>query len=114
VQTLLTVMLDHVNSGRLSLERLVGLTSEGPARVFGIANKGALAMGCDADFAIVDLKAKRKITNNWIASRCGWTPYAGTETTGWPVATILRGMVAMREDEVAPAGFGRPLSFAEA
>jgi dihydroorotase len=114
VQTLLTVMLDHVNSGRLSLERLVGLTSEGPARVFGIANKGALAVGRDADFAIVDLKAKRKITNNWIASRCGWTPYAGAETTGWPVATILRGMVAMRDGEAAPAGSGRPLGFADA
>jgi dihydroorotase len=71
-------------------------------------------VGRDADFVIVDLKAKRKITNNWIASRCGWTPYAGAETTGWPVATILRGMVAMRDGEAAPAGSGRPLGFADA
>ncbi len=113
VQTLLTVMLDHVNAGRLSLTRLVKLTSEGPARVFGIANKGALAEGYDADFAIVDLKAKRKITNDWIASLCGWTPYAGAETTGWPIATILRGAVAMRDGDVAAAGSGQPIRFAE-
>ncbi len=113
VQTLLTIMLDHVNASRLSLKRLVELTGEGPARVFGIANKGALAAGFDADFAIVDLKGKRKISNDWIASRCGWTPYAGAETTGWPVATILRGAVAMRDGDVAAAGSGQPIRFAE-
>ncbi len=113
VQTFLTIMLEHVNAGRLSLERLVQLTSEGPARVFGITNKGMLAKGYDADFAIVDLKAKRKITDDWIASRCGWTPYAGTETRGWPVATMLRGALVMRDGEVIAVGPGRPLSFAD-
>ena len=97
VQTLVTIMLDHVNAGRLTLERFVDLTSAGPARVFGIAGKGRIARGYDADFTIVDLKAKRRIENRWIASRCGWTPYDGMETTGWPVATILRGSIVMRD-----------------
>jgi dihydroorotase len=113
VQTFLTIMLEHVAAGRLSLERFVQLASAGPARTFGIANKGALIDGCDADFAIVDLKAKRKITDGWIASRCGWTPYAGMETRGWPVATVLRGALVMRNGEVTVAGFGQPLRFGE-
>jgi dihydroorotase len=113
VQTLVTVMLDHVNAGRLTLERFVDLTASGPARIFGIRGKGRIEAGFDADFTIVDLKARRTITDSWIASRCGWTPYAGRETTGWPAATILRGAFAMREGEAGRAPAGRPLRFAE-
>ncbi len=102
-----------MNAGRLTLERFVDLTSSGPARVFGIAGKGRIARGYDADFTIVDLKAKRRIENRLIASRCGWTPYDGMETTGWPVATILGGSIVMRDGALrgtpqgtAPALFG--------
>jgi dihydroorotase len=77
VQTLVPIMLDHFNAGRLSLERLVDLTSHGPQRLFGIRNKGRIAVGFDADFTIVDLKRRQTIDNNWIASRCGWSPYHG-------------------------------------
>ena len=73
VQTLVTLILDRVNRGELSLERFVDLTSTGPARVFRIVGKGRLAVGYDADFTIVDLKARRRIENRLIASRCGWT-----------------------------------------
>jgi dihydroorotase len=66
VQTLVPLMLDHVNAGRFSLERLVDLTSAGPARVFGIANKGRIAAGYDADFTVVDLKRHQQITNSWM------------------------------------------------
>src|ERR1051325_780691 len=95
VQTLVTILLDHVNAGRLSLERFVDLTSAGAARIFGIAGKGRIARGYDADFTIVDRKARRKIENNWIASKCGWTPFDGMTTTGWPVSTIIRGQIVM-------------------
>ena len=111
VQTLVTIMLDHVNAGRLSLERLVELTSSGPARVFGIAGKGRIERGYDADLTIVDLSARRRIENGWIASRCGWTPYDGKITVGWSVATLLRGRFAMREGEVAGEPAGRPIQF---
>jgi len=113
VQTLLTLMLDCVHRGRLSLERLVELTSSGPARVFSIADKGRIAVGYDADFAVVDLKTTRRIENKWIASRCGWTAYDGITTTGWPVATILRGQVFMRDSAVQGAASGRPLKFVD-
>ena len=111
VQTLVTLLLDRVNAGQLSLERFVDLTSAGPARVFQIAGKGRLALGLDADFTIVDLKLRRRIENRWIASRCGWTAYDGLETTGWPMATVVRGRVAMREDSIAEPPTGRAVRF---
>jgi dihydroorotase len=113
VQTLVTILLDHVNSGRLSLERFVDLTSAGAARIFGIAGKGRIACGFNADFTVVDLKAKRTIENKWIASKCGWTPFAGMATTGWPVATIIRGAIVMRDGELAAANLGKPIQFVE-
>lgn len=111
VQTLATLLLDHVNGGRLSLERFVDLTSAGAARIFGIAGKGRIAKGFDADFTVVDLKKKRKIENSWIASKCGWTPFDGMETIGWPVATIIRGKTVMRDHALIQASQGQPLRF---
>jgi dihydroorotase len=113
VQTLVPLMLNAVNAGRLTLQRLVDLTSHGPARVYGIAGKGRIAGGYDADLTLVDMSARRVIEDTWIASRCGWTPYADWKVTGWPVATIIRGRIVMREDDiVAPAG-GEPVRFME-
>jgi len=113
VQTLTTILLDHVNAGRLTLERFVDLTSAGAARLFGIAGKGRIALGYDADFTIVDLKAKKKIENSWIASKCGWTPFDGMETTGWVLATIIRGRIVMRDRALATGGQGKPMRFVE-
>ena len=113
VQTLVTILLDHVNAGRMSLERFVDLTSTGPARIFGIAAKGRIVIGYDADFTIVDLKREQKIENRWIASRCGWTPFDGMSTRGWPVATIIRGAVVVRDGSLIASGGGRPIRFQE-
>ncbi len=106
VQTLLPLLLDHASAGRLTLQRLVEITSAGPARIFSINGKGAIREGHDADLTLVDLKAKRTIRKEWIASRCGWTPFDGMDVTGWPKATIIRGRTVMRDDEVLgqPAG----------
>lgn len=113
VQTLVTILLDHVNAGRLTLERFVDLTSAGAARIFGIAGKGRIAVGYDADFTVVDLKRRKRIENAWIASRCGWTPFDGIETTGWPMAAIIRGRAVMRDGALVAAGQGAPLRFVE-
>jgi dihydroorotase len=114
VQTLLPVMLDHVAAGRLSLERLVDLTAAGPARVYGIAGKGRLAIGHDADLVLVDRAARRTIRDADQASRAGWTPYDGLTVTGWPVATVLRGHLVMRDGQVVGAPHGRALTFVDA
>ena len=113
VQTLVPIMLDHVNAGRLSLERFVDLTAHGPQRIFGLASKGRIAVGFDADFTIVDMKARQTIENKWIASRCGWTPFDGVTVTGFPVGTILRGETAMWEGELHGSARGGPLQFIE-
>ncbi len=112
VQTLLPVMLDQVAAGRLGMERLVDLTSAGPARVFGILGKGRIDTGYDADFSIVDLKARRTITDAWSASRSAWTPYAGVTVTGWPVGTVVRGRRVMWEGELVAPGQGAAVRFA--
>ena len=113
VQTLVPVMLTHVNNGKLSLQRFVELTSAGPQRVFGLADKGRIAEGYHADFTVVDLKRKETITADWSKSKCGWTPFDGFEATGWPVATIIRGGFVMRDGELVKKGGGRPVRFNE-
>jgi dihydroorotase len=112
VQTLVPVMLDHVNAGRLSLMRMVDLMCAGPARVYGVVGKGRMAAGYDADFTLVDMRRRRRIEESWIVSPCGWTPFAGMVVTGWPVATIVRGQAVMREDEVLGTPSGRLVAFA--
>ncbi len=111
VQTLVPLMLDHVNAGRLSLGRMVDLMCAGPARVYGAVGKGRIAAGYDADFTLVDMKHRRRIEDRWIATPAGWTPFDGVEVTGWPMATIIRGHVAMRDDEVLGAPQGRLVRF---
>jgi len=113
VQTLVAVMLTHVAEGRLTIERLVDLTSHGPNRLFGLAAKGRIAVGYDADLTVVDLKARRTIRNEDMATRVGWTPFDGFETTGWPMATIIRGRMVMREGEILRPSEGDPLRFQE-
>ncbi len=113
VQTLLPLLLDHMNAGRLSLERLVDLTSAGPQRVYGVAGKGRIAVGYDADLTLVDLKARREITGKWLASKCGWSPFEGMTVTGWPAATIVRGRVVVCDDELQGVPSGQPVRFLE-
>lgn len=113
VQTIVPLMLDHVSAGRLSLPRLADLMGTGPARVYGALNKGRLAVGYDGDVTVVDMKRTRTIEDSWIVSPCGWTPFAGHRCTGWPMMTIIRGNVVMREDEVLGTPIGRPVAFAD-
>lgn len=100
VQTIIPIMLNHVHNGKLSLERLTELVCENPRHVFSVKQKGRIAVGMDADLTLVDLKKERVIENKWIASRCGWTPFDGMKVTGWPMAVILKGQVAMNNDQI--------------
>jgi dihydroorotase len=113
VQTLVPIMLDHVNAGRLSLLRFVDLTSAGPARLFGIAAKGRIAAGYDADLTVVDLKRRQTITDKWVASRAGWTPYDGVSVVGWPVGTFVRGRKVMWEGNLVAPNLGERVRFLE-
>ncbi|MCJ2128113.1 dihydroorotase [Methylobacterium sp. E-045] len=114
VQTLVPIMLDHVANGRLSLARFVDMTSAGPKRLFGISRKGRLSVGYDADVTVVDLTRRETIRNDWIASRCGWTPYDGVTVTGWPVGTIVRGRRVMWQGDLVGPSSGEAVVFDEA
>lgn len=111
VQTLLPVMLNHVNEGRLSLEKLTQMVTENVRTIFKVKNKGRIQVGMDADFTIVDMKKKEMITNNWIASKSKWTTFDGKVVQGWPVMTILKGRICMREDQIILPHAGEGIYF---
>ncbi len=110
VQTLVPLMLNHLNEGRLNLERFVDLTSAGAARIFNIKGKGRIALGYDADFTIVDLNVERTITDAWIESRVGWSPYDNKTVRGWPLFTIIGGQIVMSEGQLHEKS-GKPVRF---
>ena len=103
--------LDLLNA--ITLLRFVDLTSAGPARLFGIARKGRIAVGYDADVTVIDLKRRETITDKWVASRAGWTPYDGVKVTGWPVGTIIRGRKVMWDGDLTTPAQGERVRFLE-
>ena len=110
VQTLVPVMLNHINAGKLTLERFVELTSYNPSKLFKIKEKGQIAIGFDADFTVVDMNKERVITDDWIVSKCGWTPYNNMEIKGWPIMTIIRDNIVMQDDKISDP-LGEPINF---
>ena len=111
VQTIFPVMLDHVNNGKLTLQQLINLMCENPCKIFGIKNKGYIKEGFDADLTIADMNKKVKITNDMIASKCGWTPFHNYEVQGFPVGTIVNGNLVMSDGRVVAESKGKPLKF---
>jgi len=107
LQTLLPVMLDHVAAGRLPLPALARLCAAAPARIWGLADKGRIVPGADADLAVVDPEGVHELRDADMASRCGWTPFHGRRVRGRVVATVLRGRVVAREGEILGAPSGR-------
>jgi dihydroorotase len=112
VQTILPLLLTAVRDGWLTLADIVRVTCGGPARVYGIARKGALAAGMDGDLVLVDPQVRVPLQLAWLHSRAGYSPYVGLETAGWPVTTVLRGRVAYRGHAPVGPAAGAPLSFA--
>lgn len=112
VEAHLPVLLSEgVNKGRISLPQMVRASSEDPAKIFGLyPKKGAIQIGSDADFVVIDLNLTRKVTNDMVLSSTGWTIYDGWEMKGWPVMVILRGDVVMEwpKEEIKPKIIGAP------
>ena len=102
------MLLDAAAQGRISLERLVGAIATDPARIFGLADKGRLEVGTDADIAIADLDREWEITDDVVLSRIGWTPYAGKRIRGAIDRTLVRGAVVYENGQVTGAqGWGK-------
>ena len=111
VQTIFPVMLNHVNNGKLSLEKLIKLMCENPCKIFGIKNKGFIKEGFDADLTIVDMKKEQIIKDEMIASKCGWTPFNNYKVKGFPIGTIVNGNLVMNEGKIITEPQGQPLNF---
>ena len=111
VQTLLPVMLNHVNDKKLTLDQLIKLLCENPVSVFGIKNKGFIKKDYDADFTIIDMNRTIEIKNENIHSKCGWSPFDGYKFKGSPVYTIINGDIKMKEDEILGDPSGKPILF---
>ena len=111
VQTLVPVMLNHVNDGKLTLEQFINSVCENPVKIFGIKNKGFIKEGYDADFTIVNMNKKILIQNKNIESKCGWSPFDGFEFKGTPVSTIIGGKIKMRDGKILGDPDGKPLVF---
>ena len=111
VQTILPIMLNHINNKKLSLEQLIKLMCENPCKIFGIKNKGYIKEGFDADLTIVDMNKKKTIKDEMMASKCGWTPFNNFNVKGFPVATIINGKIVMLDEKLNIEGSGQPLDF---
>ena len=111
VQTILPVMLNHMNDGKIKLHQIVKFLCENPVKIFGIKNKGYIKKDFDADFTIVDLNKVIEIKNENIESKCGWSPFDGYKFKGTPIYTIIRGDIKMRDGKIIGEPSGKPLSF---
>ena len=111
VQTLLPLMLNHMAEGKLSLERLVELTSLNAKKLFKLTEKGEVLEGNHADLTFVDLGRSETITEDWVASRVGWSPFTGMQIKGWAVGTMVRGQRVMWENELLTPATGQPIKF---
>ena len=111
VQTLLPVMLNHVNKGKLKIEQLINLVCENPVKIFGIKNKGYIKKDFDADFTIIDMKKEIEIKNENIESKCKWSPFNGEKFLGTPVVTIINGEIKMKNGKILGQPSGKPMLF---
>lgn len=120
VETSLPLMLTHAMNGRCKVRDVVKWMSEGPAKVYGMKNKGSLIEGNDGDLAIVDLDNWRIASDSETWTRVGWTPYDGMRLTGWPSFTVVDGeIIHLRESSDTlkgqsiglPGASGRALTF---
>ena len=111
VQTLLPIMLNHVNNNKLKFKQLIELVCENPCKIFGIKNKGYIKEGYDADLTIINMKKETILKNDWIQSKCGWTPFNNYKIKGFPVATIVNGEIIMANNKILSRALGKPLIF---
>ena len=111
VETLLPLLLNAVNKNMLTLHQLVALTSRNPAAIFGIRAKGSIEEGYDADLTILDMGEKRRVKDNALFTKCGWSPYNGWELKGWPVTTIVNGNVVFNDGQIIDTFKGKEVEY---
>ena len=113
VETSLPLMLTQAMAGRCTVARVAHWMSAGPAQAYRIPDKGAIAVGYDADLVLVDLNSYRPVVRSELQTKCGWSPFEGWNLTGWPVITIVGGQIAYNRGELNLSVRGKALSFLE-
>ncbi len=111
VQTLLPIMLNFVNQGKLSIFDLVRMVCKNPCKIYKVVDKGEIKIGYDADLAIIDMKKKFKISNKWIQSKSKWTPYDNFTVQGIPIFTIVNGSIVVSDQQIISKPLGRKINF---
>lgn len=111
VETMLPLLLDSVNHGELSLRDIAKLTSENPAQLLGIKGKGKIEAGFDADFVLVDMNKEMVVGNAPFFTKCNWSPFSGWKLKGWPVMTVVGGLVVFEEGQIRPEVRGKEVEF---
>ena len=111
VQTLLPVMLDWFARGEIELEKVVQLTSENPAKLYQIKDKGFISPGMDADLVLVDLKGKQDVTRDWLESKCGWSPLEGRTLQGKITHTLVKGKAIVSDSTLVGEPSGEMVRF---
>lgn len=111
VQTILPIVLKHVNNGLLSLNHVVEMTSRRPAELYGIVDRGELREGFWADLVVIDPHAPFLIDEDWLQSKCGWSPYEGWTGFGKPEYVMVNGHLAVDQGQLRQAGAGATIEF---
>jgi dihydropyrimidinase len=99
IETRLPILFSEgVAKGRITLQQFVALTSTNHARMYGLyPQKGTIAVGSDADIVLWDPDRRVTISHVMLHDACDYTPYEGLEVTGWPVLTMVRGRIVVRD-----------------
>ena len=100
LETMLPLLLDAFNNNKITIQKIIQLCCENPARIFKIKNKGLLKEGFDADLVIVDLNKRQAVRNDDLLTKCRWSPFEGKILKGWPVTTIVNGNVVYNDGEI--------------
>ncbi len=111
IATILPVLLSYgVHDRGLALSTVAAITSTRPARIFGLESKGDLVPGKDADLVVIDLDAEHVVEAAALGSASDFSIYDGRTLRGWPITTVSRGEVVVRDGEfVGEEGWGRYL-----
>lgn len=111
IQFALPLLLHWAAQGKLTLQQVVSLYAEMPARHYGINRKGHIAVGMDADITIVNPDAEFTITDDHVLSRCRWTPFSGMRLTGGSIeTTIVNGTIVYLNGEFISAPTGKTIT----
>jgi dihydroorotase len=111
VQFSLVTMLELVDEGVLTIQRLVELMCHNPARLFGVQQRGFLRPGYRADITIVRPKSPWTVTNDVILSKCGWSPVEGHQYQWRVERTMCNGQTVYANGHVSADVFGDPITF---